>query len=291
MDVFSFLASQSWLCRVPSAAIDAVKNRLTFYTILKDAHFSLYHEDIPLDIPSTESRDLDLVVMIAVDQSDEFPPSLYFVTRDDYFLVNHTLMEAISFPRDKASRSGHPPCVLISWPQLKMRIAMSSTAALESQAAKLGSCVSSMSKVLQPKTINMDALLRSIEYYQQGDESLDALGAAIRESCDMIQHMSEILRPTISTSDAMKLLISTDTYHPTYPTSLPLEDVNECLSRAAKASLSSCDSVRIQRYLEHKQLAEESRLDELLGSLYPEKGSQTISPDDKVSSLCAYALY
>jgi hypothetical protein len=49
-----------------------------------------------------------------------FPPALYFVMDGSCYLVNHTMISKICFPK-LLSGSLEPPSAFICWPGLQMR--------------------------------------------------------------------------------------------------------------------------------------------------------------------------
>lgn len=133
MDRQLFLQCQPWLSKLSEKCLESLRNTFTFQYILNNAlccfqvdRNVVFFRVADSDSDSTTNNVIDptvmrLEILMSIDTIGNSAPGLYFAFDDNLYLVDHTSMGQISFPKENVA-AGEPTSLLILWPGMQLRL-------------------------------------------------------------------------------------------------------------------------------------------------------------------------
>ena len=150
MTLFEYIGAQPWAVHVNDTQLIAIEEDLIFYNILNDCKclFSYCDIQLPLGDEMNESFIFELLIAVDKTKSGKYAPGLFFAINGERFLIEHTAIEELSFPKP-TSNPVHAPSARIRFTNVTIHITVLESFQYEIAIQKLAAAAVSMNKVLK----------------------------------------------------------------------------------------------------------------------------------------------
>jgi len=302
-----FLTSQIWLQKLDQNIVDDLKLSFHFHLILSGAlccfqvenKLVFFYERESVEAAPKDPTVFKFSIELSTDPKSESAAGLFFIFDDVTYLVDHTAIILISFPK-VSNDTRRPPSVFMEWPAVYLRIWNQDGTPEGIAVQKLYSAVSAMNKVLtaahlrHPRLATINSNEKIIKTALQ--DPCNILSDHVDSWLHLLKKADEIVLPSLDDIDTnivcaclssdvtRSLKIAASLMKSTKKPSQLYDDLAVALSHSI---LCTEESSILCNALKERQREVEVRIGGLLDELYPPSISNacTLSKEHKVSAL------
>ena len=307
-----FLSSQIWLKRLDQNVVEDLKLSFHFHLILSGTFccFQVENKLIFFNLGEsspTSPKDptvFKFSIELSTDPKSESAAGLYFIFDDITYLVDHTAIILISFPKISTDAQ-HPPSVFMEWPGVYLRIWNQDGTPEGVAVQKLYSAVSAMNKVLTASHIHHPKLATIHSNNHLNSNPRDHISILNRHAdswFDILRKADNILYPHLEDFDVNTICscLSLDVIRSIkIATSLaksvknPAKAYDDVAQSLACSILDSDQYSLINQSIQQRHLEVEVRIGGLLNELYPPSTPDAcmLTKDNKVSIQSDFITY
>jgi len=269
--------------------IDQLEISFSFHTILSHSlccfqNFNevLFFKETTSNCDNYDSTVFSLQILLSEDPNNVSVPGLYFEIDGDLYLVDHTSMGQITFPKN-AVDSKQPPSAYISWPGIQLRIWIQSSVPDGVSVHKLSSAVASMNKTLKRSHVTHPSLPKcrhAIPSITNQAVVGDALNSTLDSFLEFLTDCNTALQLSFTTpailctqltansfpSDMFEVGTTIPGVDPLFQESFSYETIAH---NYLQSQLSESSRESIERELTTKKEEAENRIKMLLDAIYP----------------------